>query len=1043
MFAYPFIGKWNNTDPSITLDDYDYQDIQNLRRDGDRLKGVRGHIVVNSTSTWDGDLDTYIYPTNGFHYYKTYPATESHVLVCATDSADENLRVYQNTTTIPNQGEFSASILYTAPSDAETGRFSMAPNGFLAYADGQDAKLWGGDEFYPLQFITSTAVVNDTITKARDFSTEVFNKDSDTTAYIGGGNDENTILLVHFDGVEGSTSVADYSDSAHSLTLQDDAHLTTDQSVFGGSSMYLDGDGDYLSVPDSNDFWLTTNKFTLDFWVRWDEVPSTDEGFYSQATDGNNYTQFLWDQSEGSIVLRIANGGVLSVDNTFGSWTPTADTWYHIALIRGWGGAANDWAVTVNGVQLGSTLTSSTAVGNYSGGLYIGGTSFAGGYASLWMDEVRLTSGEARWEDDFTPPSTSYVDDALVWLVGSPIPLTGVTYALGTANTVASTMDVKEYQITGWETLSISDSTDNGPSLGQDGLVSWSRTGLARLALLQEFSLYWYQFSIDDGAAEIYSVTAQSDMEDLTNIYSGEEQDVGLCYVYNGAYDDYTPEAQTDEVGYPVVLDSLTATTQFLQVGFSSPQQALVINMVSGKSNSTANTGLDIKYRSGGAWVNMVEVYDGTSNSNISLRQSGVVKWLDDLDGEEFPYSFNGTPPLYWYRLVWDANMDSEVEINNVRGVPVADDIGGYTFPVVFGGRLFLMSERNGSENKAIYSAYGAPWVFNGTDSGELYFGDGLPTTAAAPLYNIYLSTGVEQLIVTTARATYRLEGTGPSDWAIQTVSGVVGCTAPLSMVVCGPTDVDGSSAKRQVVMFVGSSGVYLCDGAKVDLASHDIRSYWDPNHANYISPSVREEAVGWYDPTLDVYKLVMGDLELEYSLRYGGWTKLYRENGSGANPLRVGFPVVDTDGGVYTYGAADDGLMYRLEYGGDWNGVADINQYVHTKDMFLATGPGEYPFFYDTVIDYVRLLFADRGTETDTISFTHYCDGVAGDGTSDGEAVPGAVALGAGPVYTTDCWLGPCHYHSFIITADTSASDGMELQGLGLVFDVNQSLEE
>jgi len=47
------------------------------------------------------------------------------------------------------------------------------------------------------------------------------------------------------------------------------------------------------------------------------------------------------------------------------SWTYSTgfseDTWYHIALIRGWGGNANDYTVTVNGESLtAATLTAYT-----------------------------------------------------------------------------------------------------------------------------------------------------------------------------------------------------------------------------------------------------------------------------------------------------------------------------------------------------------------------------------------------------------------------------------------------------------------------------------------------------------------------------------------------------------------------------------------------------------------------------------------------------------------------------------------------------------
>lgn len=84
----------------------------------------------------------------------------------------------------------------------------------------------------------------------------------------------NTKLLLHMDGAEGSTSFADASSSVHVVTANGDAEKTgvIDTKINGlanefEDAMYFDGSGDYLSVPDSDDWDFGDGDFTIDFWV--------------------------------------------------------------------------------------------------------------------------------------------------------------------------------------------------------------------------------------------------------------------------------------------------------------------------------------------------------------------------------------------------------------------------------------------------------------------------------------------------------------------------------------------------------------------------------------------------------------------------------------------------------------------------------------------------------------------------------------------------------------------------------------------------------
>lgn len=162
--------------------------------------------------------------------------------------------------------------------------------------------------------------------------------------------------------------------------------------------------GDYLSLADSADWNFGTGTFTIDFWVNWSNFTATPMPF-SQYQDGNNFVYLQ--VGTGTLQFIVYQTGSVILTMNF-SHTMTTGTWYHLAIIRGWAGGANTWAITQNGVSLG-TATSSITYPNYAGTLNIGGFN-AGASQNFtgYLDEYRISVGTARWTADFTPPSLAY-----------------------------------------------------------------------------------------------------------------------------------------------------------------------------------------------------------------------------------------------------------------------------------------------------------------------------------------------------------------------------------------------------------------------------------------------------------------------------------------------------------------------------------------------------------------------------------------------------------------------------------------------------------
>jgi len=223
--------------------------------------------------------------------------------------------------------------------------------------------------------------------------------------------DDYTKLLLHCDGDEGSVTFSDATDQ-HTVASYGDAQIDTSQSKFGGASGLLDGEWDYLIVPHSADLNFGSEDFTIDFQVRFNTIDNYPT-FTAQYDDGVSF-RFNYNHIGNDIVFYYSTDGV---DWAHGAswifpWTPSTDTWYHLALVRD--GA--DLKVFVDGAQVGSSQDIGTdSLFDSNGVLWIGGYSGGGGIsgpgANLLdgrIDEFRISKGIARWISDFTPPISAY-----------------------------------------------------------------------------------------------------------------------------------------------------------------------------------------------------------------------------------------------------------------------------------------------------------------------------------------------------------------------------------------------------------------------------------------------------------------------------------------------------------------------------------------------------------------------------------------------------------------------------------------------------------
>lgn len=243
----------------------------------------------------------------------------------------------------------------------------------------------------------------------------------------------NVVLLLDFDGPDGSTNITDLSPSGHTETFVGNAQVDTAVRALGQNTMLLDGAGDLLTFPDSNDWDFGTGDFTIEFNIDLD-VLST------QTFMGNYLTGSGADKG---IVVQIQTGANLRVlrgDDVLASvaWPGAAiNTDFHIAVTR----SGTDLRIFVDGSELASVTDSS----DFSGSVQpwrIGSLDGAAQFVDGNIGAVRVTKGVARYTAPFTVPQCFYPNQGAapssIFASGSPM-ITAVTAAPpGAANVQAA-----------------------------------------------------------------------------------------------------------------------------------------------------------------------------------------------------------------------------------------------------------------------------------------------------------------------------------------------------------------------------------------------------------------------------------------------------------------------------------------------------------------------------------------------------------------------------------------------------------------------------
>lgn len=217
-------------------------------------------------------------------------------------------------------------------------------------------------------------------------------------------------LLLHCDGVDGSTTFIDSSEAGITVTPIA-ADITTTDPKFGTGCFELTGGNELrIDTPAAGPLDLGAGDFTIEGWTRLDSVAGLQGLFGFGDNAGDNIFRLYVNAGVATVQAAFSGNAWASINNTA---TLTDDTWFHWAVTR----AGKVGKLFLNGVEGTTAALDWDDPQIWGTRLTIGVTTNAGPqfYAGPGaMDEIRITKGAARYTATFIPPSAPFLEVACV-----------------------------------------------------------------------------------------------------------------------------------------------------------------------------------------------------------------------------------------------------------------------------------------------------------------------------------------------------------------------------------------------------------------------------------------------------------------------------------------------------------------------------------------------------------------------------------------------------------------------------------------------------
>lgn len=349
-------------------------------------EGVNAPQYLSIESKADGNIAVY---TNNYKITGTVPLTTNtwyHIALCRSGGntrlfvdgvqAGSTLTADTQSYVCPGAGRprFGASGYYE----------NAAGNNFIGFMD--DIRITKGYGRYAANFTPPTGPVGDEITEP-------------AATAVG------TVALLHGNGASGSVVMTDSGCLLSNWAVTGDTKISTAQSKYGGSSIYLDGVGDRLTATaDASHFGWGAGDFTIELWARLSSVTGAIVLFDGRPASTNGAYSTI--HHDGCLQYMVSS------TNRIVGPTLSVDTWYHIAVCR----SGTSTKLFVDGTQVGSTWTDTTTY--VASQPRVGASSYGGGAVTGHLQDIRL-SRIARYTSGFTPPAALLPDVPVLRLPGA------------------------------------------------------------------------------------------------------------------------------------------------------------------------------------------------------------------------------------------------------------------------------------------------------------------------------------------------------------------------------------------------------------------------------------------------------------------------------------------------------------------------------------------------------------------------------------------------------------------------------------------------
>jgi sialidase-1 len=209
------------------------------------------------------------------------------------------------------------------------------------------------------------------------------------------GIDSTVKLCLQAQGEDGSKKFFDRSQSRNLLTPYGDVQISSTRGKFTGRSIYLDGSGDYISIPVNSSFRFGAHdKMSISVWVNFQQANARCIAAFAGDTEAwNSSTGIEW-----TLYTAVDTG----LKPRFGWWTGSTvqfiesshacslDEWHYVTIKK----ESGDLTMYLNGSPVASASSFTMNLNNSPTALRIGRQTGTGSaYFNGYIDDLVIRNG--------------------------------------------------------------------------------------------------------------------------------------------------------------------------------------------------------------------------------------------------------------------------------------------------------------------------------------------------------------------------------------------------------------------------------------------------------------------------------------------------------------------------------------------------------------------------------------------------------------------------------------------------------------------------